>query len=105
MSWIILLANAIGMAAGMLLLTSGIPLLREQLRHPSPGTAGERQSRLIMALGNSLWVISGVLAGLHAVILMCGINTIINIEIWRRMKRCQQQELSQNLIAEKGALE
>lgn len=86
MSWAVV-ANAVGLIAGTLLLASGLPLLREQLRRPHGGTAGERQSRLMMAIGNGLWVVAGVLGGLPAVSLMCSINTLINLEIWRRMMK------------------
>lgn len=81
------LANTIGLAAGTLLLVSGFPVLWEQLkRSKSAATAGEQRSRLMMALGNGLWVIAGLISGLYAVTLMCAINALINLEIWRRMK-------------------
>lgn len=84
--------NAVGLAAGTLLLVSGFPVLWEQLkRSKSAATAGERRSRLMMALGNGLWVIAGIISSLYAVTLnavtlMCAINALINLEIWRRMK-------------------
>ena len=79
------LAFVMGMTAGLLLLVSGLPMIIEQLKHPNPGTPGERRSRLLMALGNAIWVVSGLLSGNPAIILMCAINAAIQMAIWRRM--------------------
>lgn len=81
------LGTVLGFIAGGILLVSGLPALREQLRGQEGGsTPGERKSRLIMALGNGLWVISGLLTMNVAVIAMCGMNTAIQLAIWSKSK-------------------
>lgn len=80
-----ILAELVGFAAGSVLLWSGSPALWEHLNHPHSGTPGERQSRLWMAAGNLLWVASGILSGTLSIIFMCGLNSLIQLEIWRRM--------------------
>jgi uncharacterized protein with PQ loop repeat len=77
---------AVGFIAGGILLFSGLPALVEILRDKiRKATPGERRSRLLMALGNGLWVVSGLMTENTAVVVMCGINTIIQAAIWCRM--------------------
>lgn len=79
------LPNLLGFLAGSLLLISGLPVIYEQFLQSGPTTPAERKSRLIMALGNAIWVLSGVLSANLSVIIMCGLNMLIQTTIWIRM--------------------
>lgn len=81
-----LLANVLGLFAGSILLISGFPVLREELLSNHERTPGERLSRLAMAVGNGAWVIVGILSGLWAVTLMCGVNALIQLFIFLKSK-------------------
>ncbi len=81
------LGNVLGFSAGFILLASGFPAMWEQIVRPNRGTVGERRSRLLMAVGNLVWVVAGVITSIWPVIVMCGINSIIQALIWQRMRR------------------
>ena len=78
--------SILGFVAGLLLLSSGFPMFREQILNPKFGSKGERQSRLLMALGNGIWTVAGVLMQVWPVSILCGVNATIQLIIWIRMK-------------------
>jgi len=77
--------EAIGFIAGIVVLASGLPSLKEQLLEPRAGTPAERNGHLLLALGNGLWVASALLTGAFAVSVMAGLNVAIRMSIWSRM--------------------
>lgn len=83
------LGSMLGFIAGTVLIYSGWPALKELIRKPHHGTLGERRSRLFMVIGNAIWVISGIMTANIAIIIMCGINILIQSAIWFRMKQPQ----------------
>lgn len=80
-----IIGNVLGLIAGLILLISGFPALRDQMKHGEAGTSGERMSRFLMGTGNTIWVISAFFLEAWSVLVMCAINAVIQFEIWRRM--------------------
>lgn len=81
------IGSMLGFLAGTILIYSGWPALKDLLRKPHHGTQGERRSRFFMMIGNTIWVISGIMTANIAIIIMCGINVLIQSAIWFRMKQ------------------
>lgn len=73
-----LLANLLGGVAGTILLVSGLPVLREQMRPGATSSSGERFSRFLIGVGNALWVGYGLLNGQWVLAVMCGSQVVIN---------------------------
>lgn len=77
--------ETLGFIAGMVVLASGLPSLKEQLLVPYAGTRAQRNGHLLLALGNALWVASALFTGAFAISVMAGLNVVIRISIWARM--------------------
>lgn len=80
------LGEVIGLLAGLVILYSGWPALKDQWKAPRAGTDQERFGCLLLGLGNLLWVPSAALTGSWAMVGMATVNASIRLMIWTKMK-------------------
>jgi len=80
-----ILGEYLGYLAGGIILYSSWPMIKEELWTQKIRSPGERLCRLWLAIGNSVWVASGILTGNSAVMIVCGVNCAIQFGLWIRM--------------------
>lgn len=82
-----MISEILGGIAGGVLVGSSIPVFLERWHQSLPATKGERRSRLAMAAGNALWVVSGLLIGHMSLAAMCMLSATLQLFIWWRMTK------------------
>jgi uncharacterized protein with PQ loop repeat len=73
-----LMQELIGFAAGTIVTSAALPRLRDIMRNHDVALGESLARNALIAGGNFIWVIYGVLQNAHAVTVMCGLSTVLN---------------------------
>jgi hypothetical protein len=88
------LGDMVGFLAGGILLYSGSPLLKAVLLSEARVSTEEKQSRALMAVGNLLWVLCGLLTEAAPIVIFCGVQALVQAAIYFKMEVGSHEEMS-----------